>query len=166
MENTINELSKINNKKEEDIKKEIEKEFYATKEEEIRYNNEVKEKKIKELEEKLKQKNQDFEREMAKYSKINKINDEQAKEIQRLRKALGLRNLSEKEKYGDLSQKTQDEIKNESTKEKIYEKRRILKKRKNLKQKKIKEKGNTKMKKKKKKRRAKKMMMIMMIIVH
>ena len=64
----------------------------------------------------MKQKNED-------YSKINKINDQQAKEIQRLRKALGIRNLSKKEKYGDLSQKMQNEIKKESIKEKIYEKK-------------------------------------------
>ena len=91
-------LNAINEKSEENKRKEIYDEIYATKQEEMRINLKTEEKEaIKELQKqlKIKEKDQKFQKEKKEKEELQRLNREQQEEIIRLKRELGLLKISE-----------------------------------------------------------------------
>lgn len=115
-------LNAINEKSEENKRKEIYDEIYATKQEEMRINLKTEEKEaIKELQKQLKIKDEELKEKDQKFQKekeeLQRLNREQQEEIIRLKRELGLLKKSEEEKQKDVDNSPKEKSKNEMEKD-------------------------------------------------
>ena len=115
-------LNTINDKSEENKRKEIYDEIYATKQEEMRINLKTEEKEaIKELQKQLKIKDEELKEKDQKFQKekeeLQRLNREQQEEIIRLKRELGLLKKSEEEKQKDVDNSPKEKSKNEMEKD-------------------------------------------------
>ena len=115
-------LNAINDKSEENKRKEIYDEIYATKQEEMRINLKTEEKEaIKELQKQLKIKDEELKEKDQKFQKekeeLQRLNREQQEEIIRLKRELGLLKKSEEEKQKDVDNSPKEKSKNEMEKD-------------------------------------------------
>ena len=115
-------LNAINEKSEENKRKEIYDEIYATKQEEMRINLKTEEKEaIKELQKQLKIKDEEIKEKDQKFQKekeeLQRLNREQQEEIIRLKRELGLLKKSEEEKQKDVDNSPKEKSKNEMEKD-------------------------------------------------
>lgn len=115
-------LNAINDKSEEDKRKEIYDEIYATKQEEMSINLKTEEKEaIKELQKQLKIKDEELKEKDQKFQKekeeLQRLNREQQEEIIRLKRELGLLKKSEEEKQKDVDNSPKEKSKNEMEKD-------------------------------------------------